>query len=96
VKPFPGVTACLRGVHGRGVKLALASSPSPDEVEYYTGLLGVADLLEASTSKQDAGMSKPSLEVFDAALEQLGTDLELTLVVGDTPYDILAAHRDQG
>ncbi len=93
VRPFPGVTECLREVHRRSIKLALASSSNPDEVEYYTRLLGVAGLLEASTSKKDAGMSKPSPEVFDAALEQLGTAPELTLVVGDTPYDILAAHR---
>jgi HAD superfamily hydrolase (TIGR01549 family) len=93
VEPFPRITENLRALHERGIKLALASSANPDEVKYYTGLLGVADLLEASTSKKDAGMSKPSPEVFDAALAQLGTDPEFTLVVGDTPYDILAAHR---
>ena len=93
VRPFPRVAEHLRRLHDRGIRLALASSSNPDEVQYYTGLLGVGDLLEASTSKKDAGMSKPSPEIFDAALEQLGTDPEFTLVVGDTPYDILAAHR---
>ncbi|HSP34320.1 MAG TPA: HAD family hydrolase [Thermoanaerobaculia bacterium] len=93
VKPFPGVASHLRELADRGIKLALASSANPDEVQYYTDLLGIGDLLGASTSKKDAKISKPSPEIFDAALEQLGTDPEFTLVAGDTPYDVLAAHR---
>lgn len=93
VKPFPGISAVLRDVHSRGVKLALASSSNADEVEHYIELLGIGDLLKASTSKKDAKLSKPSPEIFEAALDQAGTDPARTLVVGDTPYDILAAHR---
>lgn len=93
VKPFPRVRECLEALHDRGIKLALASSSNADEVDYYTGLLGVADLLEGSTSKGDAETSKPSPEIFRAALERIGTSEERTLTVGDTPYDILASHR---
>ena len=93
VKPFPRVKSSLRQIRERGVKLALASSANPDEVEYYTQLLDAGDLLEGSTSKKDAKFSKPSPEIFEAALEQAGSDPKFTLVVGDTPYDILAAHR---
>jgi HAD superfamily hydrolase (TIGR01509 family) len=92
-KAFPRMREMLETLHGRGVKLALASSSNEDEVEYYTALLGVGDLLEGSTSKNDAELSKPSPEIFRAALEKLGTDVAATLTVGDTPYDILAAHR---
>ena len=67
------------------MKLALASSGNQDEVEYYTQLLDVGDLLEGSTSKKDAKFSKPSPEIFVAALEQAGSDPALTLVAGDTP-----------
>ena len=93
VRPFPGIAGTLRRLHDRGIRFALASSANPDEVEYYTGLVGVEELTEATTSKGDAEFSKPSPEIFEAALEQLGTDPARTLVVGDTPYDILAAHR---
>ncbi|HKO54615.1 MAG TPA: HAD family hydrolase [Thermoanaerobaculia bacterium] len=93
VQPFPYMRQCLRELRGRGIKLALASSSDVEEVEYYTQLLGVAELLEGSTSKGDAEFSKPSPEIFRAALERLGTDKARTLAVGDTPYDILAAHR---
>ncbi|MEO8033658.1 MAG: HAD family phosphatase [Acidobacteriota bacterium] len=64
IRPFPGVRQCFEALHGRGLKLALASSGSGEEVEYYTGLLGVGDLLVATTSKDDAKFSKPSPEIL--------------------------------
>jgi HAD superfamily hydrolase (TIGR01549 family) len=93
VKPFPFAAGLLQSLHERGVKMALASSADAEEVEYYTRLLGAENLIEGSTSKKDAKLSKPSPEIFEAALEQAGSDPEFTFVVGDTPYDILAAHR---
>jgi HAD superfamily hydrolase (TIGR01549 family) len=93
VQPFPGAVGAIRTLHARGVKLAFASSSDPDEVEYYVELLGVGDLLQGTTSKKDAKFSKPSPEIFRAALERVGSDPARTLAVGDTPYDILAAHR---
>jgi HAD superfamily hydrolase (TIGR01509 family) len=93
VRPFPGAVEAIRELHAQGIKIALASSSNPDEVEYYVELLGVADLLEGTTSKEDAEFSKPSPEIFRAALERVKSDPARTLAIGDTPYDILAAHR---
>ncbi len=93
VQPFPAARDALHALHARGIRLALASSSNPDEVEYYVELLGARDLIEGSTSKEDAQFSKPSPEIFQAALEQTGSDPALTFAVGDTPYDVLAAHR---
>jgi HAD superfamily hydrolase (TIGR01549 family) len=93
IKPFPRMKECLAELQDKGIRFGLASSANPDEVEYYAKLIGVESMIEASTSTEDAEMSKPSPEIFEAALEQLGTKPEYTAVVGDTPYDILAAHR---
>ena len=93
VKSFPNVKKTLELLRGRDVKLMLASSSTEDEVQYYTRLLGIEHLLEGTTSKSDAKLSKPSPEIFQAALDCAGCDPEFTFVVGDTPYDILAAHR---
>src|SRR5207248_328296 len=73
VKPFPGVRDLFEQFRKRRIKLALASSSNPDEVEYYTQLLGVGDLLEGTTSKHDAEFSKPSPEIFRAALNRIAT-----------------------
>ena len=93
VEPFAGAVDAIRALHREGIHIALASSSNPDEVEYYVELLGVGDLLEGTTSKEDAESSKPSPEIFQAAVERLKSDPARTLAVGDTPYDILAAHR---
>lgn len=93
VEPFLHARESLHALHDRGIRLAFASSSNPDEVEYYVELLGAKDLLEGSTSKEDAEFSKPSPEIFQAALDQVGSDPERTFAVGDTPYDILSAHR---
>ena len=93
VEPFPGAVEAIRELHARGLTLAFASSSNPDEVEYYVELLGVGDLLAGTTSKEDAELSKPSPEIFQAALERAKSDPAFTFAVGDTPYDVLAAHR---
>ncbi|HEX7706392.1 MAG TPA: HAD family phosphatase [Thermoanaerobaculia bacterium] len=93
VKPFPGVRDAIETLRSREILVALASSSNPDEVEYYVDLLGVENLIGGTTSKEDAQFSKPSPEIFQAALERLESDPARTLVVGDTPYDVLAAHR---
>ncbi len=93
VRPFPHVRGLFETLYGRGIKLALASSADEEEVKYYSGLLGVDDLLAGSTSKRDADFSKPSPEIFLAALARIGTETHDTITVGDTPYDILASHR---
>jgi HAD superfamily hydrolase (TIGR01549 family) len=92
-RPFPGVPDLFAALDRRGIRMALASSSNPDEVEYYARLLDVEKYLKAATSKEDAEFSKPSPEIFRAAMERAGADPEFTLVVGDTPYDVLAAHR---
>jgi len=93
VRPFRGIRDCFRKLGERNIPLALASSSDNDEVRYYVDLLGVADLIEATTSKDDAQFSKPSPEIFGAALDKLGTVKTRSVAVGDTPYDVLAAHR---
>jgi HAD superfamily hydrolase (TIGR01509 family) len=93
VKPFPRVKETMAALHARGITLVLASSSNEEEVEYYTHLLGVEELIAGSTSKGDAELSKPSPEIFRAALERSGRNEERAFAVGDTPYDVLAAHR---
>jgi HAD superfamily hydrolase (TIGR01549 family) len=92
VEPFAGVRETLEALYARGVQLVLASSSDEDEVKHYIELLGIEDLLEGSTSKSDAKFSKPSPEIFEAALERAGNP-KRAAAVGDTPYDITAAHR---
>lgn len=93
VPPFPGAGEAVRKLSEMGIKIALASSAEEKEVEHHMKTLGIRDILDTSTSKSDAEMSKPSPEIFEAAAEKIGAAAERCVIVGDTPYDILAAHR---
>ena len=92
VRPFPGVRALFERIRAEGLTPALASSGKRDEVAQYQELLGIADLVAAATSSDDADRSKPHPDIFAAVLEKLGGPPRAEVVaVGDTPYDAQAA-----
>lgn len=93
VKPLPFACETLQALHEKKIRMVFASSADADEVAYYTQLLSAEKLIVDSTSTKDAKFSKPSPEIFAAALEHVKAHEDRTFVVGDTPYDILAAHR---
>ena len=95
VRPSPGVRELFEELLRRGVRIALASSAKSEELELYKRLCRIDDLVQAETSADDAERSKPHPDIFQAALKRLGKDVELrrTFVVGDSPWDAIAAHR---
>ena len=94
VRPFPGVRELFEHAKARGLVIALASSGKKDEVEHYQKLLGIADLVDVSTSSDDADQSKPHPDIFLAAIDKLdGIEKDDMIVIGDTPYDAEAARK---
>jgi HAD superfamily hydrolase (TIGR01549 family) len=92
VRPFPKVRELFRRIRETGARIALASSAKEEEVESYKKIAQIDDLVEKSTSSDDAKESKPEPDVFHAAMAQLGNpERDSVLVVGDTPYDAAAA-----
>jgi phosphoglycolate phosphatase-like HAD superfamily hydrolase len=75
-------------------RLALASSAKEEELAVYKRIAHIEDLVEEETSADDAEKSKPHPDIFQAALEQLGSPpADEVLVIGDTPYDAEAAGK---
>lgn len=92
--PFPGVRDLFERLAADGIRIVLASSSHAEEVAFHLGLIACADLVSATTSKDDVDRSKPCPDIFDAALAKvapLGADE--AAVVGDTPWDAEAAAR---
>ena len=77
----------------RGQKVALGSSAKGDELETYKRIAGITGLIHAQTSSDDADRSKPNPDIFHAAAEALGLPHDRIAVVGDTPWDAIAARR---
>lgn len=94
VKPFPGVRPLFIAVRNRGWTPVLASSAKDDELSFYVRVLEIGDLIEATTSKDDVARSKPHPDIFAAALDRVpDRDRKGSWVVGDSPWDALAASR---
>lgn len=94
VRPFPKVRELFERIKADGLRIALASSAREEELEQHKRNLRIEDLLEAATSADDAERSKPHPDIFQAALEGIkGVVPAEAVVVGDTPYDVIAAAK---
>jgi HAD superfamily hydrolase (TIGR01509 family) len=94
VRPFPKVRELFERIQADGLSIALASSAKEEELERHKKSLRIEDLLETATSADDAEKSKPHPDIFQAALEGIGdVEPEESVVVGDTPYDVIAAAK---
>lgn len=94
VTPFPKVRELFERIKADGLQIALASSAKEEELETHKKNLRISHLLETATSADDAEKSKPHPDIFLAALAGLkNVTPEEALVIGDTPYDAIAASK---
>lgn len=93
LQPFPGSRALIEAMKNHGLKLAVASSSEKGMLQKLLKLAGVDSLIDEETSADDAGKSKPSPDIVQAALDRLKLEPGEALMLGDTPYDIEAARK---
>lgn len=94
VKAFPDVRELFEKIRQEGKKIVLASSAAEEELKEFKKIMKVEDLLDDATSADDAESSKPEPDIFLAALKKLGNPpKDECVVVGDTPYDAVAAKK---
>lgn len=94
IESFAQVRALVEHLQADGKQLALASSAKADELRTYKKIADIEDLIGTETSSDDAQESKPNPDIFQAALKRLnGIAARDAVVVGDTPYDAVAASK---
>jgi HAD superfamily hydrolase (TIGR01509 family) len=93
LRPTPGARALLERMLAQGLELVVATSAKADEVTALLEQAGVADLIQAASSADDVGSSKPDPDIVRAALAKTGRHPSESVMLGDTPYDIQAATR---
>ncbi len=94
VRSFPKVRELFQRLLEDEWKLALASTAKKEELRVYKDICRISDLLDTETSSDDAGESKPDPDIFQAAMKRLGgIPSAECVVVGDSPFDALAASK---
>jgi HAD superfamily hydrolase (TIGR01549 family) len=93
VRPFSAVPDLLRRARDARLQIAIASSAKRDELDKYLDIAGIAELVDVTTSSEDADESKPAPDVFEIVLEKLEVAGVDAVAVGDTPYDAIAARK---
>jgi HAD superfamily hydrolase (TIGR01509 family) len=93
VRAFPQVPELLDALRSKGVKLAVASSASKDELDALLQIAQAERYLDEAADSEDAGRSKPDPDIVHAAVRKLALPAQRCVMVGDTPYDAQAAHR---
>jgi HAD superfamily hydrolase (TIGR01549 family) len=94
IKPFPKVRELFLKLKNEDIKYALASSATEEEVGKYEEIAGIKDLIEKKTSSDDAKKSKPEPDIFQAAYDKFDKiGKQDVVVIGDTPYDAIAANK---
>jgi HAD superfamily hydrolase (TIGR01509 family) len=92
VRPLPGAVELLASLTESGVPWSIATSGYIESAAPMIEMLEVPDGVPVVTRDQVAH-AKPDPDLFLAAAERLGADIEDSVVVGDSVWDLLAARR---
>jgi len=93
VKLMPGALELVRALHARGVTLAVYTNKHGDSSRRICAHLGLAPYLTANFGAGDTPWLKPQREFATHALEKLHANPVTTLLIGDSPFDVAAAHN---
>ncbi|WP_326838002.1 HAD family hydrolase [Amycolatopsis rhabdoformis] len=93
LRPFDRAPELIHTLAERGVRVVLATSAGPDELDVLRRILDVDDVVTGIVAGHDVEATKPDPEPVFAALERAGTDAGDTIFVGDAVWDVKAAAR---
>jgi phosphoglycolate phosphatase-like HAD superfamily hydrolase len=93
LEPFPRVRELLERFRADELTLTVASSARENELRPLLEAARVADLIHAQTSSDEADRSKPDPDIVHAAIARAKCPRDRIVMLGDTPYDVAAAHR---
>jgi HAD superfamily hydrolase (TIGR01509 family) len=93
LRPLPGARRLLRACHDQGLRVVLASSADPDELEVLRAALDADQAIDAATSAGDVEASKPAPDLVQVALDHAEAGPEESVFIGDAVWDVRAAQK---
>jgi len=92
IRPLPGAVKLLRTLTDLSVPWAIATSGRNSLARPTVNLLGL-DTDPQLITRDQVERAKPDPDLFMAAAVRLNADIETSIVVGDSVWDLLAARR---
>jgi HAD superfamily hydrolase (TIGR01509 family) len=93
VRPMEGSRELILGLREAGNRVVLASSAKSDEIDHYLDLLDAREIVDGWTTADDVESTKPEPDLVHAAIDKAGCEPSDATLIGDTVWDVLAAHR---
>ena len=93
IRPFPHVRTLVQRVIDSGYMPAVISNSNQDDLDFLLRLADVGDLLRVRILSDSTITARPLSDLMFAALQALHAPASGAIAIGDTPYDIAAAHR---
>ncbi len=93
VRPLPGARELLAYLTENRVRWAVATSGRIESAGRSLKILGVDPNKATVITRDQVRYAKPDPDLFLMAAEKLGADIETSIVVGDSVWDLLAARR---
>jgi HAD superfamily hydrolase (TIGR01509 family) len=91
ITTLPFSRELIESLSARDLRVVLASSALPEHVDHYLDLLGARGPVDAWVTSADVPTTKPAPDLVVAALHRVQAEPEHALLVGDSPWDLLAA-----
>jgi len=92
-RPLPGARQLLAYLTDNKIPWAIATSGRMETAGPVLAILGVDPAKVAVITRDMVRYAKPDPDLFLAAAEKLGVDIDTACVVGDSIWDMLAARR---
>lgn len=92
IAPFAGIPEALENLRGRGFTVGVVTSKRRGLAEQSLIHFGLRDGLACVRGVEDSAAHKPDPDPLLRAAEALGADAARCLYVGDSPFDLQAAH----
>jgi len=88
---FPEVPAVLERLQAKGIQTAILSNGTPEMLQTAVSNAGIAGLLDAVLSVEEAGVYKPHPKVYQLAVERLGVERQSISFQSSNAWDAWAA-----